>query len=137
VTTVAPSRTFWDKVVILHGLRRWWDRRGELKGGGQRISRHYYDVYRLLASEIGQNATGDMAISDKIYHRSMQLIESALAEVLFTKSRRDSARRSGPNPLNLSEKEAIQEVPSRFGERRGLLKRPNREGFVINSRHAA
>ena len=55
VTTVAPSRTFWDKVVILHGLRRWWDRRGELKGGGQRVSRHYYDVYRLLASEIGQS----------------------------------------------------------------------------------
>jgi hypothetical protein len=22
--------TFWDKVAILHGLRRWWDRRGEL-----------------------------------------------------------------------------------------------------------
>jgi hypothetical protein len=41
VTTVDPSRTFWDKVVILHGLRRWWDRRGELKGGGQRVSRHY------------------------------------------------------------------------------------------------
>ncbi len=55
VTTVDPSRTFWDKVVILHGLRRWWDRRGELKGGGQRVSRHYYDVYRLLASEIGQS----------------------------------------------------------------------------------
>ena len=31
VTTVDPHRTFWDKVVILHGLRRWWDRRGELK----------------------------------------------------------------------------------------------------------
>jgi hypothetical protein len=64
VTTVAPSRTFWDKVVILHGLRRWWDRRGELKGGGQRVSRHYYDVYRLLASKIGQNATGDMAMAE-------------------------------------------------------------------------
>ena len=59
VTTVDPSRTFWDKVIILHGLRRWWDRRGELKGGGQRVSRHYYDVYRLLASEIGQKATKD------------------------------------------------------------------------------
>jgi hypothetical protein len=57
VTTVDPSRTFWDKVIILHGLRRWWDRRGELKGGGQRVSRHYYDVYRLLASEIGRKAT--------------------------------------------------------------------------------
>ena len=72
VTTVAPSRTFWDKVVILHGLRRWWDRRGELKGGGQRVSRHYYDVYRLLASEIGQNATGDLAMAeDSVRHARM------------------------------------------------------------------
>jgi Nucleotidyl transferase AbiEii toxin, Type IV TA system len=72
VTTVAPSRTFWDKVVILHGLRRWWDRRGELKGGGQRVSRHYYDVYRFLASETGQNATGDMAMAqDCVRHARM------------------------------------------------------------------
>ena len=72
VTTVAPSRTFWDKVVILHGLRRWWDRRGELKGGGQRVSRHYYDVYRLLASKIGQNATGDLAMAeDCVRHARM------------------------------------------------------------------
>ena len=72
VTTVSPSRTFWDKVVILHGLRRWWDRRGELKGGGQRVSRHYYDVYRLLASEIGQNATGDMEMAeDCVRHARM------------------------------------------------------------------
>ena len=59
VTTVDPSRTFWDKVVILHGLRQWWERRGELKGGGQRVSRHYYDVHRLLASGIGKKATED------------------------------------------------------------------------------
>ena len=72
VTTVAPSRTFWDKIVILHGLRRWWDRRGELKGGGQRVSRHYYDVYRLLASEIGQNATEDLAMAeDCVRHARM------------------------------------------------------------------
>ena len=72
MTTVAPSRTFWDKVVILHGLRRWWDRRGELKGGGQRVSRHYYDVYRLLASEIGQNAMGDIAMAeDCVRHARM------------------------------------------------------------------
>ncbi len=57
VTTVDPSRTFWDKVVILHGLRRWWDHRHELKGGGQRVSRHYYDVYRLLDSEAGKQAS--------------------------------------------------------------------------------
>ena len=41
-------RTFWDKVIILHGLRQWHDRRGELRHGGQRISRHYYDVHQLM-----------------------------------------------------------------------------------------
>jgi hypothetical protein len=29
VTTVDPSRSFWDKVVILHGLRRWFERRNQ------------------------------------------------------------------------------------------------------------
>ena len=52
VTVVDPERTFWDKVVILHGLRRWYDIRGELRGGGQRISRHYYDLYRLMGSDV-------------------------------------------------------------------------------------
>jgi hypothetical protein len=49
VRTVNPERTFWDKVVILHGLRRWFDKRGELRGGGQRVSRHYYDLHQLAA----------------------------------------------------------------------------------------
>lgn len=51
VTTVRPERTFWDKVVILHGLRQWHERRDELRHGGQRVSRHYYDVYRLMQSD--------------------------------------------------------------------------------------
>jgi hypothetical protein len=48
VTTVKPERTFWDKVIILHGLRQWYDRRSELRHGGQRVSRHYYDVHQLM-----------------------------------------------------------------------------------------
>lgn len=56
VTVVNAERTFWDKIVILHGLRRWYDIRGQLRGNGQRISRHYYDVFRLLQSESGQAA---------------------------------------------------------------------------------
>lgn len=50
VTTVRPERSFWDKVMILHGLRQWHDRRGELRHGGQRVSRHLYDVYQLMQS---------------------------------------------------------------------------------------
>lgn len=59
VTTVDPERTFWDKVIILHGLRRWFDRRAVLRGGGQRVSRHYYDLHCLLASAIGERALAD------------------------------------------------------------------------------
>lgn len=64
VTTVEPSRTFWDKVVILHGLRCWFDRRGVLRQEGQRVSRHYYDVHRVLRTEEGAVALAniDMAI---------------------------------------------------------------------------
>jgi hypothetical protein len=43
VTTVDPSRTFWDK--------------------GQCVSRHYYDVSRLLASEPGRRAANDLEMA--------------------------------------------------------------------------
>jgi len=72
VTTVDPERTFWDKVVILHGLRRWYERRGELRGEGQRVSRHYYDIHRLMASERGRGALGDRALgADCVAHARM------------------------------------------------------------------
>jgi len=35
ITTVDAERSFWDKIVILHGLRRWFDLRGKLKGNSQ------------------------------------------------------------------------------------------------------
>ena len=72
VTMVDPERTFWDKVVILHGLRRWFDNRGELKGNGQRVSRHYYDLHQLLASDIGQRALRDRELgTDCVAHARM------------------------------------------------------------------
>lgn len=62
ITTVEPQRTFWDKVVILHGLRAWHDRRGQLRQGGQRVSRHYFDVFRMLQSPLGERAMADRAL---------------------------------------------------------------------------
>ncbi len=56
IVTIDAERTFWDKVVILHGLRRWHDNRGQLRQQGHRISRHYYDIYKLIQSEMGQRA---------------------------------------------------------------------------------
>ncbi len=63
VITVKPERTFWDKIIILHGLRQWHDRRGELRHGGQRISRHYYDAHQLMQSASAAHWCGDRALA--------------------------------------------------------------------------
>jgi hypothetical protein len=62
VTTIEARRTFWDKVIILHGLRRWFENKGELRQEGQRISRHYYDVHRLFATDVGPALAADVAL---------------------------------------------------------------------------
>jgi hypothetical protein len=72
VTTIEATRTFWDKVVIAHGLRRWYERRGELRQAGQRVSRHYYDLHCLLGSETGKAALGDLDLgADCVRHARM------------------------------------------------------------------
>jgi hypothetical protein len=72
VTTVVAARTFWDKIVILHGVRNWFESRGVLRGQGQRVSRHYYDVHRIFQSELGARAVEDRALgADCVAHARM------------------------------------------------------------------
>ncbi|MFZ5778914.1 MAG: nucleotidyl transferase AbiEii/AbiGii toxin family protein [Pseudomonadota bacterium] len=72
VTTIEATRTFWDKVVIAHGLRRWYERRGVLRQEGQRVSRHYYDLHCLLGSEVGRVALADPSLgADCVRHARM------------------------------------------------------------------
>jgi hypothetical protein len=72
VTTVDPVRTFWDKILILHSLRRSFEDRGTSRGGGQRVSRHSYDVDRVLWTDIGRRAVADLAMAeDCLRHERM------------------------------------------------------------------
>lgn len=72
VTTIEATRTFWDKVVIAHGLRRWYERRGVLRQEGQRVSRHYYDLHCLLGSEVGKAALANPGLgADCVRHARM------------------------------------------------------------------
>jgi hypothetical protein len=72
VTTVLAERTFWDKVIILHGLRRWHENRGVLRSQGQRVSRHYYDVHRMMRSDAVAAAINDHVLaSDCVRHARM------------------------------------------------------------------
>ena len=70
VTTVKPERTFWDKIIILHGLRQWYDRRGELRHGGQRVSRHYYDVHQLMKAALAVEWQADHALAVDCAHHA-------------------------------------------------------------------
>jgi hypothetical protein len=72
VTTIEAGRTFWDKVVIAHGLRCWYQRRGVLRQEGQRVSRHYYDLHCLLGCEAGKTALADGKLGvDCVRHACM------------------------------------------------------------------
>ncbi|WP_448662844.1 nucleotidyl transferase AbiEii/AbiGii toxin family protein [Sphingomonas sp. CJ20] len=72
ITIVDAERTFWDKVVILHGLRHWYEAKGVLRGGGNRISRHYYDLHELMHAPLGEQAIADPALgADCVAHARM------------------------------------------------------------------
>ncbi|RVA74308.1 nucleotidyl transferase AbiEii/AbiGii toxin family protein, partial [Mesorhizobium sp. M7A.F.Ca.CA.001.11.2.1] len=55
-----------------HGLRRWYERRGELRQEGQRVSRHYYDLHCLMQSETGRAAIANLDLgADCVRHALM------------------------------------------------------------------
>lgn len=90
VTTVKPERTFWDKIIILHGLRQWHDRRAQLRQGGQRVSRHHYDLYHLIrhpdapAWQADRNLAQDCAQHARLFFGSADLGLGSAAHGTFT-----------------------------------------------------
>ena len=55
ILTVLPERTFWEKVTILH---RESFREAD-RPFPSRYSRHYYDLYRMMQTEVKDNALAD------------------------------------------------------------------------------
>ena len=55
ILTVLPERTFWEKVTILH---REAFREAD-RPFPSRYSRHYYDLYRMMQTEVKDNALAD------------------------------------------------------------------------------
>lgn len=69
---LSRSEPSWDKVIIIHGVRRWFEKRGVLRGEGERVSRHYYDLHQILQSELGARAVADRALGvDCVAHARM------------------------------------------------------------------
>jgi len=66
VATLAPERTFWEKLLILHGLHCGYRDAGRLPTDKDRISRHYYDAAMIASSAIGEAALSDTALLDAV-----------------------------------------------------------------------
>lgn len=61
IRTVAPQRTFWEKVTILH--KEAFRTNGNLPS---RYSRHYYDLYRMANSPVKESALSDLELLEKV-----------------------------------------------------------------------
>ena len=66
VATLAPERTFWEKLLILHGLHCGYRDAGRLPADKDRISRHYYDAAVIAATATGESALTDTALLDAV-----------------------------------------------------------------------
>ena len=66
VPALAPERTFWEKLLILHGLHCGYRDAGRLPADKDRISRHYYDAAMIASSTIGEAALSDTALLDAV-----------------------------------------------------------------------
>lgn len=67
VCVLKPVRTFWEKVLILHGIHCTYRDRGEnILPDRNRISRHYYDVAMFIASPMGEACLAARDVLDAV-----------------------------------------------------------------------
>ena len=63
---ISPGRTYWEKLLILHGLHCGYRDEERLPSDRDRISRHYYDVAMITETETGRSALADIALLDAV-----------------------------------------------------------------------
>ena len=68
---IAPERTYWEKLLILHGLHCGYRDEGRPPSDKDRISRHYYDVAMITATDIGRSALSNIALLDAVRNHNL------------------------------------------------------------------
>ncbi len=66
IRVIAPERTFWEKVLILHGLHCGYRDARRLPADKDRISRHYYDIAMMTETEPGRSALSRVDLLDSV-----------------------------------------------------------------------
>lgn len=90
VRTLAPERTYWEKLLILQGLNYGYEGKKRLPSDKDLISRHYYDVAMITVTETGRSALSNINLLDVV--REHNLIAFRQAWKRFDKTVSDSVR---------------------------------------------
>lgn len=99
VRTLAAERTFWEKATLLHAEYH----RPADKPAAQRLSRHYYDIYRLHGQNIGRRALEQRDLLERVIQHKRLFFSQAWAHyetakpgafhLLPARDRRDSLKK--------------------------------------------
>ena len=66
INVIAPERTYWEKLLILHGVHCGYRDAQRLPSDRNRISRHYYDVAMITATELGWSALSNIDLLEAV-----------------------------------------------------------------------
>lgn len=80
ITTILPSRTLWDKFIILHSLNH-RSLNGWSPNDGHRNSRHYYDIFRLMSDTKCIKAIHDFKLSTDVQIHTQQYFNRSSANL--------------------------------------------------------
>ena len=71
IRAIAWERTYWEKLLILHGLHCGYRDQQRLPADRNRVSRHYYDVAMITATEAGTSALSNIDLLDAVRNHNL------------------------------------------------------------------
>ena len=71
IRVIAWERTYWEKLLILHGLHCGYRDEQRLPADRNRVSRHYYDVAMITATEAGTSALSNIDLLDAVRNHNL------------------------------------------------------------------
>ena len=86
IKVLAVTRTFWEKATLLHAEHH----RPPAKAMPPRLSRHYYDLARLIVAGVGEQAVADLELLQRVVTRKTVFFASGWAR--YAEARRGSLR---------------------------------------------
>ncbi len=66
VATLAPDRTYWEKLLIRHGLYWGYLENERVPADKDRVSRHYYGAAMITPTGTGESALADIGLLDAV-----------------------------------------------------------------------